>query len=439
MRKLFYDRDLTRPKSEAGPARVIGLVMALFFAFGFCTVLVDTIIPKLKATFALSYAEVMLTQFCFFGAYFLVSLPAAWLHSRIGYLKGVAIGLLLMALGCLLFTPAADAGVYPGFLAALFILASGVTIVQVAANPLATGAGDPKRAPSRLTLAQAFNSLATTIGPIFGASFILAKGLAVPDAGTLSAEALAAARREQAQIFQTPFLIIAAVLIVMAMMCWSVRHWVKETAPVLAKTSHAKLLSNRRLMFGVVSIFLYVGAEVTIGSSMTNYLMLGSTLSAAAQTAGTLVSIYWGLAMVGRFMGAAVMRKANPALVLILCACGAFVMTTTSSLSMGTLAAVTILAVGLFNSIMFPTIFALAVEGMGERTPQASGIICLAIVGGAIVPLVTGVVADHVGLSLALLVPAGCYIWIAFYGIFTARNKIPHGAQLTAQVPILSV
>src|SRR5215467_1044736 len=205
-----------RPSETIGSrerqTRLIALVMALFFAFGFCTVLVDTIIPKLKATFALSYAEVMLTQFCFFGAYFLISVPAAWLHKRIGYLRGVAVGLSLMALGCLLFTPAADAGIYPGFLLALFILASGVTIVQVAANPLATRAGDPERAPSRLTLAQAFNSLATTLGPIFGATFILAKDLVVPDSNTLSAEALAAARREQAQVFQLPFLIIAAAL-----------------------------------------------------------------------------------------------------------------------------------------------------------------------------------------------------------------------------------
>jgi FHS family L-fucose permease-like MFS transporter len=419
-------------------ARVIGLVMALFFAFGFCTVLVDTIIPKLKATFALSYAEVMLTQFCFFGAYFLVSVPAAWLHSRIGYLQGVAVGLLLMALGCLLFTPAANAGVYPGFLLALFVLASGVTIVQVAANPLATGAGDPRSAASRLTLAQAFNSLATTIGPIFGASFILANGLAVPDASTLSIEALAIERREQAQVFQLPFLIIAAALIVMAIVCWSVRHWVREAAPSLEKKGHAALLSNRRLMFGVVSIFLYVGAEVSIGSSMTNYLMLDRTLSAPAQTAGTLVSVYWGLAMAGRFLGAGVMRKANPSLVLALCACGAFVMTTASSLSAGMVAGVTILSVGLFNSIMFPTIFALAVEGMGERTPQASGIICLAIVGGAVVPLTTGVVADNVGLNLALLVPAACYIWIAFYGVFTARTKGPQDVQSTVHVPVLS-
>ena len=426
-----------RANGNGGPVRVIGLVMALFFAFGFCTVLVDSIIPKLKATFALSYAEVMLTQFCFFGAYFLVSLPAAWLHNRIGYLQGVAVGLALMALGCLLFTPAANAGIYPGFLLALFILASGVTIVQVAANPLATGAGAPERAASRLTLAQAFNSLATTVGPIFGAAFILSNGLIVPDSSTLSAEALAAARSAEAQVFQLPFLIIAAALIVMAIVCWSVRHWVKEAAPALTKGKHAALLSDRRLMFGAVTIFLYVGAEVAIGSSMANYLMLGSTLSAAPQTAGSLVSIYWGLAMVGRFIGAAVMRKANPAFVLTLCACGAFAMTTTSSLSAGIVAAVTILVVGLFNSIMFPTTFALAVEGMGERTPQASGIICLAIVGGAVVPLITGAVADHVGLSLALLVPAACYIWIAFYGIFTARNKVADDALLTSQVPVV--
>ena len=407
--------------------KVIGLVMTLFFAFGFCTVLVDSVIPKLKATFALSYAEVMLTQFCFFGAYFLISLPAAWLHHRIGYLRGAAVGLLLMALGCLLFTPAAKAGVYPGFLGALFILASGVTIVQVAANPLATGAGDPARAASRLTLAQAFNSLATTAGPVFGAAFILGHGLAVPDATRLSAQALTIARRQQAQVFQFPFLIIAAVLVAMAIICWSVRHWTRHAAPSVAVHGNLQLLRHPRLMFGAVSIFLYVGAEVSIGSSLTNYLMLRGTLAAAAQLAGSLVSIYWGLAMAGRFIGAGVMRKANPARVLMLCACCAFVLTTVSSLTSGVLAAATILAVGLFNSIMFPTIFALAVEGLGERTAQASGIICLAIVGGAVVPLMTGAAADQVGLQLALLVPAMCYVWIAGYARFAADERVRAG------------
>lgn len=403
---------------------LLGLVMALFFAFGFCTVLVDSIIPKLKATFALSYAEVMLTQFCFFGAYFLISIPAAWLHRRVGYLRGAALGLLLMVVGCLLFTPAAEAGVYPGFLLALFILASGVTIVQVAANPLATGAGDPRHASSRLTLAQAFNSLATTIGPVFGATFILAGRLDIPNAAKLSTQTLAAARIEQAQVFQTPFLIIAVALMIMAIICWRARRWVPETALCRARVWSSSPLKNRRLMFGALAIFLYVGAEVAIGSSMTNYLMLPGILSTTAQKAGSLVSLYWGLAMAGRFIGAAVMRRANPALVLTLCAIGAFVMTTTSSLSIGVVAAGTILAVGMFNSIMFPTIFALAVEGLGEQTPQASGIICLAIVGGAIVPVITGWAADHAGLSAALLIPAACYTWIAFYGLFAARQKI---------------
>ncbi len=416
------------PAPPVQNSRIIGLVMALFFAFGFCTVLVDSIIPKLKATFALSYAEVMLTQFCFFGAYFLVSLPAAWLHHRIGYLQGVAVGLLLMGLGCLLFTPAADAGVYPGFLLALFILASGVTIVQVAANPLATGAGDPRSAASRLTLAQAFNSLATTVGPVFGAALILAHGVEVPDAGKLSSQALAIARREQAQVFQLPFLMIAAVLIAMAILCWSVRHWVRQTAPSVAIHGNVRLLRNRRLLFGAISIFLYVGAEVSIGSSMTNYLMLPGTLAAAAQSAGTLVSLYWGLAMTGRFIGAGLMRRANPALVLTLCACGAFSLAVTSSLSAGVFSAATILAIGLCNSIMFPTIFALAVAGLGLQTAQASGIICLAIAGGAVVPLATGAVADLIGLKLALLVPALCYLWIAYYGRFTAAQPVGTGS-----------
>jgi FHS family L-fucose permease-like MFS transporter len=344
-----------------------------------------------------------------------------------------------MALGCLLFTPAADAGIYPGFLLALFILAAGVTVVQVAANPLATGAGDPRHAASRLTLAQAFNSLATTVGPIFGATFFLSQGLAVPDASTLSAEALAAARRDQAHVFQMPFVFIAAVLIGLALICWGVRGWAKSSTPSSPESDRAALLSNRRLMFGVVSIFLYVGAEVSIGSSMANYLMLGTTLSEPAQTAGALVSVYWGLAMVGRFIGAGVMRKANPGVVLALCAGGAFAMTTTSSLTQGIVAGATVLSVGLFNSIMFPTTFALAVEGLGERTPQASGIICLAIVGGAIVPLITGAAADHAGLHLALLVPASCYLWIGFYGLFAARGPHPHDAQLTAPTPVLSV
>ncbi len=419
------------PVAKASP-RLIGLVMSLFFAFGFCTVLVDSLIPKLKATFALNYAEVMLTQFCFFGAYFVVSLPAAWLLIRIGFLQGVTVGLGLMALGCLLFTPAANAGLYEGFLAALFILASGVAIVQVAANPLAANAGDPAKASSRLTLAQAFNALATTIGPLFGAAFILSHGLNTPDARTLSPAALASARRLEAQAVQLPFLIIASVLVLIAILCWTVRRWAdRPSATVASRVSVLDLMRRPRLALGTLSIFVYVGAEVSIGSAMANYLMSAHTISATAKTAGSMVSIYWGLAMVGRFIGAGLLRRFRPGFALTACAFGAIALVTASSLATGVLAAAAILTVGLCNAIMFPTIFTLAIEGLGERTARASGLLSMAIVGGAVIPLITGAIADRTALSLALLVPAACYAWIALYGVLTAAGIVDRGRPIS--------
>jgi len=419
------------PAIKTSP-RLLGLVMSLFFAFGFCTVLVDSLIPKLKATFALNYAEVMLTQFCFFGAYFIVSLPASRLLIRVGYLQGVVIGLGLMALGCLLFTPAANAGVYEGFLAALFILASGVTILQVAANPLAATAGDPTKASSRLTLAQAFNSLATTVGPLFGAAFILSKGLATPDAATLSPAALAAARGVAAHTVQLPFMIIAAVLVVIAALCWFFRDWAERPhAEAANKEGFLKLMRHPRLALGTVSIFVYVGAEVSIGSGMSNYLMSAHTLAAPAAIAGGMVSFYWGGAMIGRFIGSAVLRALKPGFVLTGCALGAIVLALTSSVTTGWTAAATILAVGLCNSIMFPTIFTLAIEGLGERAARASGLLSMAIVGGAVVPLIYGVVADKAGLNVALLVPAACYAWIAVYGLLTGTGAVDRADHVT--------
>ncbi|MDQ0464325.1 FHS family L-fucose permease-like MFS transporter [Caulobacter ginsengisoli] len=401
--------------------KLIGLMMSLFFAFGFCTVLVDTLIPKLKAMFQLSYAEVMLTQFCFFLAYFIVSVPAGWLLTKIGYLRGVVLGLLVMAVGCMLFTPAAILGTYPGFLAALFILASGVTTVQVAANPMTASLGDPAKSHSRLTLAQAFNSVATMVGPIFGSALILKNSVALPDPATLSATALASLRQQEAQSLQLPFFGIALALIALAVLCWAVRRWAPE-AKAQPMSASLRLLRNTRLALGAVSIFAYVGAEVSIGSAIANYLMEPRVLGLPIATAGSLVSVYWGLAMVGRFIGFVVLRRVRPGWVLAGCAIGAGTLAAVSGLSGGMVAAVTILSVGLFNSIMFPTIFTLAIEELGEETPQGSGILCLAIVGGAVVPLATGYAADHVGLSLALFVPVVCYVWIAFYGWLTARS-----------------
>jgi FHS family L-fucose permease-like MFS transporter len=401
--------------------KLIPLAMALFFAFGFCTVLVDTLTPKLKGMFALSYTEVMLTPFAFFGAYFLVSLPASWLLARIGYLQSVVVGLVLTAFGCLLFTPAAAMGAYPAFLVAVFVMASGVTVVQVAANPLATAIGDPRFTHSRLTLAQAFNSLATMVGPLFGAALILAHSRPMPDPRTVSAATLSVLRIQEAHAVQAPFLGIAVALILLAGVCaMFFRASPRTTAE--SPISYAALLRNRRLMLGVLSIFLYVGAEVAIGSLLTNYLMSSHALGVRQQVAGSLVSVYWGLAMVGRFIGAYALRRVKPGYALATCAIVAAVLATLSGFSAGIVAAVAILTIGLFNSIMFPTIFTLAIEELGENGHQGSGLLCLAIFGGAVIPLIAGRVADSFGLTAFLFVPVICYAWIAGYGLLCGRT-----------------
>ena len=410
-------------------------MMGLFFAFGFCTVLVDTLIPKLKGMFQLSYTEVMLTQFCFFLAYFVVSGPAGWLIGRIGYLRAIVVGLLVMAAGCALFTPAAAVGSYPAFLGALFILASGVTTVQVAANPLTSLLGLPASASSRLTLAQAFNSVATMIGPQFGAALILAHAQVLPDPKTLTASALVALRAHEAKSVQGPFLMIASALVVFALVCWSAR---RSTGPA-AQTGggFVHLLGNRRLVLGALSIFAYVGAEVSIGSSIANFLMMKHTLGLSMHDAGSLISVYWGLAMVGRFAGSWLLGKLPAGRVLMGCAVGAGILAVIAGNAGGLLAAGAILSVGLFNSIQFPTIFTLAIEGLGEDTPGGSGLLCLAIVGGAVVPLATGFAADHLGLALALLVPVVCYAWIACYGLITSGSLRPaaRGLAIAASPP----
>jgi len=419
------------PTIDARSGRLIPLAMALFFAFGFCTVLVDTLTPKLKGMFALTYTEVMLTPFAFFGAYFLVSLPASWLLTRIGYLQSVVVGLALTAGGCLLFTPAAALGLYWGFLAAVFVMASGVTIVQVAANPLTTAIGDPRFTHSRLTLAQAFNSLATMVGPLFGSALMLAHSRTLPDPRLVSAATLAVLRRQEAHAVQGPFVGIAVALLLLAAFC-ALFFRLSPSARPTARLSLARLTGDPRLMLGVVSIFAYVGAEVAIGSLLTNYLMSPRVLAARQQDAGSLVSVYWGLAMVGRFIGAVALRWIRPGAALAVCALGAGLLAAASGLSSGLIAAVAVLAIGLFNSIMFPTIFTLAIEDLGEAAPQGSGLLCLAIVGGAVVPLVAGRVADSFGLTAFLIVPIACYVWIAAYGLITRRGPLLAGRGAVA-------
>ncbi len=413
--------DAQAGSNDVATSRLRPFVVGLFFCWGFATVLVDTLIPRLKALFTLSYAEVMLTQFCFFLAYFIVSVPAGTLIARVGYVRGIVIGLATMTAGCLLFIPASSSGQYAFFLFALFVMAAGITVLQVAANPLIAILGTRETSHSRLNLAQAFNALGTFIGPFFGAWLILGSMTTLEDA----------AAPASGENLKLPFLYIAIGLA--AMSAVFVAFWHARLGGEAAASSEVSLgrstfalLKRPRSGLGALSIFLYVGAEVSIGSLLVNYLMEQHTLGLAAAAAGRMVAFYWGGAMVGRLIGSVVMRKVPAGVVLAACALGAAGLASLSALSVGALAAYAAIAVGLCNSIMFPTIFTLSIEGLGARTPQGSALLCLAIVGGAIVPLITGVTADQFGLSFALFVPALCYVWIAVFGWWCYLGRLDY-------------
>lgn len=396
-------------------------VFGLFFIFGGITSLNDVLVPKLRHLFELNYFQAMLIQTAFFAAYFIVALPAAALVKKIGYMRGAVVGLLVMMIGCLLFIPAAKSGLFTTFLAALFILAAGVTLVQVVANPLISMLGEPKTAHSRLTFAQAFNSLGTTVFPYVGAILILGS-LAAVDENVLTGEALTAYRAAESVVITNAYLGIAVALAVVALVVWSNRRrLVEQTAPASSIFKAFELLGQPRFAFGALGIFVYVGAEVAIASILTNYLMQADTFNLAARKAGELLAFYWGGAMVGRFVGAAVLRKVAPWMVLTAVALVAIVLIGVSATTTGMVSGVALLAVGFFNAIMFPTIFTLASEGLGKRAAEGSGIICMAIVGGAIVPPLTGLVADAATLRMALVVPAVCYVVIALFGRFCRR------------------
>jgi FHS family L-fucose permease-like MFS transporter len=396
-------------------------VFALFFIFGGITSLNDVLIPKLKELFTLGYAQAMLVQSAFFAAYFLVSIPAALVVRRIGYMRSAALGVLTMAAGCLLFIPASKSGAFVVFLGALFVLASGITIVQVVANPLISLLGQPRTAHSRLTFAQAFNSLGTTIFPYVGSILILGS-LSTVVPGTLKGAALDAYREQETQVMVKTYLVLAAVLVLLAGVIWLRRARLPHVAGEPTRFSQAfGLLRRPRFGLGAMCIFLYVGAEVAIGSLLVNYLMQASTMGLAEQDAGKHVPFYWGGALVGRFIGAWLLTVLSPGKVLTAAAGGSIALILLSMSSHGEVSGWTLLAIGLCNSIMFPTIFSLACEGLGKRAAEGSGVICVAIVGGAIIPPLTGLVADAANLRTALLLPAACYLMIAAFGVYARR------------------
>jgi FHS family L-fucose permease-like MFS transporter len=398
-------------------------VFGLFFIFGGITSLNDVVIPKLKGLFTLSHADAMLVQSAFFAAYFVVSLPAAAIVRRVGYLRTAVIGLLLMTAGCLLFIPASSSGRFVTFLAALFVLGAGITVVQVVANPLISMLGRPATAHSRLTFAQAFNSLGTTIFPYVGSILILGP-LAKVDPSQLTDAALAAFRTEETHVVVSTYLGLAGVLIVVATLVWLRRNRLVEPPLEAVTFRHAlDLLRQRRFGFGALCIFLYVGAEVAIGSLIVNYLMQGNVLGLSPEDAGKHVPFYWGGAMLGRFVGAYLLRVFSPGKVLACAAAGVIALLFISAHTTGAVSGWSLLAIGLCNSIMFPTIFSLASEGLGPRAAEGSGIICVAIVGGAVVPRLTGLAADWIDLKTALIVPAICYAGILSFGLYARRPK----------------
>ena len=438
-------------------------VFALFFIFGGITSLNDVILPKLKELFTLTYTQAMLVQFCFFTAYLVIGIPGAQLVKKIGYMRGAVVGLLTMMAGCLLFIPASQTATYGIFLIALFILASGVVVVQVVTNPLISLLGPQETVHSRLTFAQAFNSLGTTIFPRVGSALILG-GLAGVTAAELNGAELAAYRTAESQAIVNTYIGLAVALAVIAGVVWLSRNKLPHKAEEMATASLTSLpryllgivtvaiglwqavagsqilgvllmvvapilwlydnplLRRSRFSFGALSIFLYVGAEVAIGSLIVNYLMQEQVMGLEEQAAGNLIAMYWGGALVGRIIGSYLLRKVSPGLLLSAVAVGAIILLAISTNTTGTTSGYSLLAIGLMNSIIFPTIFSLACEKLGAKAADGSGIINIAIFGGAVIPLITGMIADAAGsLAIAMILPAACYAIIAAFGIFARR------------------
>ncbi len=433
-------RPIRAPATGAGPERytyyptALTVLTLVFFMWGFLTALNDSLIPHLKAAFDLSYFQVMLVQFTFFGAYFLMSLPSGWLVDRIGFKLGIVAGLGIAGIGALGFLPAAEWHNYPLFLGALFVLATGITVLQVAANPYVALLGPVRTGSSRLTLAQTLNSLGTTLAPIFGGYLILSHAVKkASEIAALPAAQLAAYRSEQAQSVQMPYLELAVTLFILAgvVLMFHLPRLSEKTAstdtgkPTVGDNLRGlvEVLRIPHVAFGVLAIFFYVGAEVSIGSLMINYISQPDIGNVSEQMASHYVSFYWGGAMVGRLFGAFLLAWFDPRRMLTWFAVVAGALLVATMTTHGHVAMVSLIAVGLFNSIMFPTIFALGIERLGPLTDKASSLLIMAIVGGAVIPLAQGFLADRVGLQPSFVLPLLCYAFIVFYGLRGSRVR----------------
>lgn len=442
--------------------RAMSVATALFFMIGFLTCLNDIIIPHLKSIFTLDYAQAMSVQLAFFTSYFVFSYPGGMLVDRYGYKKTMVVGLIVMACGAAGFIPAADLALFPVFLAALIVLAAGMTIVQVAVNPYVTVIGPVATASSRLNLAQAFNSFGTFIAPLFGSILILASApatIAPERLLSMTEVAKQAYRATQASTVRLPYIGIALTLVLLALALAAIK--LKTTTGVSQNTqdfrpgAFAEALSRPDsiwrhpwLLFGAGGIFVYVGAEVAIGSLLVNYMGLPQIAGLRESTAAYFLMVYWGGAMVGRFIGSAVLQKVKTGIVLGaagICALILILVSIKSTYTSGvwihpghfmqwhwtfyvpkSLPMFSMLAIGFCNSIMFPSIFTLGIQDLGHLTSKGSSLMIAAIVGGALIPKATGMLADHGGLHPAFIIPAVCYIYIAIFGLASIRRPLAH-------------
>src|ERR1035437_4369370 len=413
----------TAPGTGQSYGAPLATVTTLFFMWGFLTCLNDILVPHLKSIFDLSYAQVMLIQFAFFGAYFIFSIPSAKIIDAIGYQWSMVAGLLMMGLGAFLFVPAASVPSYPLFLGALIVLAAGITCLQVAANPYVTVLGKPETASSRLNLTQAFNSLGTFLAPFFGGLLILsATTRSIGEIRALGADALQAYRVHEAATVKAPYVGLGIALVLLALAIGSFRlPKIEHAQHKLGEKVNDSIWKHPNLIFGAIAIFVYVGGEVSIGSFLVNYFGQPEIGGLTEKVAASFVAFYWGGAMVGRFIGSALLQKISTRGLLGVCAVCAAALVAISMLTTGHTAMYSIILVGLFNSIMFPSIFTLGVAELGPLTGDGSGVMIMAIVGGAIIPVAQGAIADRIGIHHAFFLPVICYVYILFFALSGSR------------------
>jgi FHS family L-fucose permease-like MFS transporter len=416
------------PSSYAAP---LAVVTTLFFMWGFLTCLNDILVPHLKSIFDLNYRQVMLVQFAFFGAYFLFSIPSAKVIDWIGYQRSMVLGLLIMGVGAFLFVPAASAPSYPLFLFALIVLAAGITCLQVAANPYVTVLGKPETASSRLNLTQAFNSLGTFLAPFFGGLLILsAAPKAIDEIRALAPDALQAYRLHEAATVKTPYVGLGIALVVLAIAIGSFKlPKIPQAQHQIGEKVNDSIWRHPNLILGAIGIFVYVGAEVAIGSFLVNYFTQPEIGGLTEKAAASFVAFYWGGAMVGRFIGSGLLQKMKTGRLLGICSICAAALVTISMLGTGHFAMWSIILVGFFNSIMFPSIFTLGVAELGPLTGDGSGVMIMAIVGGALIPLAQGAIADRIGIHHAFFLPVICYLYILFFALSGSRPNSERGAR----------